>query len=529
MDTHLTLSWPPTTGRLFVLFSLCWGALTAQAQTVQCHVNYGGEDRVLVSPPTASPLDTAGIEVGSYFLLRLVNTLQARQQPAFKVYVYAAHDSGPAPIHVASHSPALVRQGRGHGGFTGVQRVYEPVRDGELTYWCERARPARHARAQPTARTITPAAAAQANPPVTSTAVQAATPTTSAFARETHDDLLPKATSAFRDTASQPAQPGVVRLVMAGDVMLADGPGQTVANGGDPLALFDAALHSGDYTLGNLELPVATVGKPLESKIFSFRADPQVMRVLKGRFNALSVANNHSGDYGQAAFLETLQHLKNAGIEQVGGGHNLAEAHRPLWIRQNGLTIAVLAYNEFKPRSFEAGPDWPGVAWSEDDRVLADIQAARRAGADVIIPFMHWGWERERQPTDRQRQLARLMIDAGADVVVGGHPHVTQGVDTYKGKLIVYSLGNFVFDSFENVPGGQTGWLLRLTLDKHGLVNWDTLTAQMDLAGTPHPVPGAWSPCGQARPTAARAKMAPPSAGAGQVQRAVNLARCVNP
>ena len=530
MDTHLTLSWPKTTGRLFVLFSLCWAALTAQAQTVQCHVNYGGEDRVLVSPPTASPLDTPGVEVGSYFLLRLVNTLSARHEPAFKVYVYAAHDSGPAPIHAASHNPALIRQGRGHGGFTGVQRVYEPVRDGELTYWCERASPTRYARAQLTRPATTPTAA-------TSPSIAAATltPTPSAFARETPDDLLPKANSAYRDTASQPAQPGVVRLLMAGDVMLADGPGQTIANGGDPLALFDAALHSGDYTLGNLELPVATVGKPLESKIFSFRADPQVMRVLKGRFNALSVANNHSGDYGQAAFLETLKHLETAGIEQVGGGRNLAEAHRPLWIRQNGLAIAVLAYNEFKPRSFEAGPDWPGVAWSEDDRVVADIQAARRAGADVIIPFMHWGWERERQPTDRQRQLARRMIDAGADAVVGGHPHVTQGVDTYKGKLIVYSLGNFVFDSFENVPGGQTGWLLRLTLDKHGLLNWDTLTAQMDLAGTPHPVSGAWSPCGQAVSKPAHAaQFEPRTSQVGgrssyQRNRTISLAQCPNP
>jgi len=102
-------------------------------------------------------------------------------------------------------------------------------------------------------------------------------------------------------------------------------------------------------------------------------------------------------------------------------------------------------------------------------------------------------------------------------------------VDTYKGKLIVYSLGNFVFDSFENVPGGQTGWLLRLTLDKHGLLNWDTLTAQMDLAGTPHPVPGAWSPCGQAKLTAAPAHVPRQTSGPGQVQRVVDLARCVNP
>jgi poly-gamma-glutamate capsule biosynthesis protein CapA/YwtB (metallophosphatase superfamily) len=86
-----------------------------------------------------------------------------------------------------------------------------------------------------------------------------------------------------------------------------------------------------------------------------------------------------------------------------------------------GLRVAVLAYNEFKPRSFEAGADWPGIAWSEDSQVVADIRAARAAGADLVIPFMHWGWEREPQASARQRQLARLMIDAGADLVVGGH------------------------------------------------------------------------------------------------------------
>jgi poly-gamma-glutamate capsule biosynthesis protein CapA/YwtB (metallophosphatase superfamily) len=94
---------------------------------------------------------------------------------------------------------------------------------------------------------------------------------------------------------------------------------------------------------------------------------------------------------------------------------NLEQAHRPLWIERRGLRIAVLAYNEFKPRSFEAGADWPGIAWSEDSQVVADIRAARAAGADLVIPFMHWGWERERQASARQRQLARLMIDAGAD------------------------------------------------------------------------------------------------------------------
>ena len=209
------------------------------------------------------------------------------------------------------------------------------------------------------------------------------------------------------------------------------------------------------------------------------------------RLIPLALANNHSGDYGQAAFLETMQHLDSAGIAHFGGGRHLADAHRPLWISQNGMKIAVLSYNEFKPRAFQAGPDWPGVAWSEDDRVVADIQAARRAGADVIIPFMHWGWERERQPTERQRSLARLMIDSGADVVVGGHPHVTQGVETYRGKLIVYSLGNFVFDGFESLAT-RTGWMLFMTVGREGVRRWHVEPVRTDWEGSPHPLP--WRP-----------------------------------
>jgi len=278
-----------------------------------------------------------------------------------------------------------------------------------------------------------------------------------------------------------------VRLIFVGDIMLDDGPGRVIAERRDPLAPFAPLLADADYRIGNLECPFATTGKPLDSKIYSFRADPRVLGVLKGRFDALAVSNNHSGDYGQAAFLETLDHLKNLGIVSFGGGRNLKEAHAPLWIEKRGLRIAVLGYNEFKPRSFEAGPYWPGIAWSEDSQVLADIHAARAGGADVVIPFMHWGWERESAPTERQRKLARLMIDAGADAVVGGHPHVTQGTETYRGKPIIYSLGNFVFDGFE-LPAAKIGWLLRMTVDRGGVVSWQTLEATIDAEGTPHPV-----------------------------------------
>ncbi|MGE5468557.1 MAG: CapA family protein [Ignavibacteria bacterium] len=295
--------------------------------------------------------------------------------------------------------------------------------------------------------------------------------------------------------AAAAARAEPLRLVFAGDLMLDDGPGRTVAAGGDPLAPFAAALADADYRIGNLECPIATGGRPMESKIFSFRADPRVLRVIKGRFDAVAVANNHSGDYGKEAFLQTLDFLDGAGIRHFGGGANLVAAHAPLWIDKNGLRVAVLAYNEFKPRVFEAGADSPGIAWSEDDEVVADIRAARAAGADVVIPFMHWGWERETAPTERQRSLARLMIDAGADAVVGGHPHVTQGAEVYRGRPIIYSLGNFVFDGFD-LPAAKRGWLLRMVVDKRGVVSWNTLAADMDEAGTPHPGVGVLTPCG---------------------------------
>ena len=150
------------------------------------------------------------------------------------------------------------------------------------------------------------------------------------------------------------------------------------------------------------------------------------------------------------------------------------------------------------------------MAWSEDSEVLSDIRAARKAGAHIVIPFMHWGWENRHTPSLRQRMLARRMIDAGASLVVGGHPHVIQDAELYRGKLIVYSLGNFVFDGFTR-PENNTGWILRLDVDRHGPLTWRIDVVRIDAKGIPHPTgkPGAcWragmsaaAPCGENTPT----------------------------
>ena len=297
---------------------------------------------------------------------------------------------------------------------------------------------------------------------------------------------------------------GEVGIVFVGDVMVAEVPGQIIAKGVDPFEPFNALLQKHDLRIGNLECVVAT-GGTAETKPFTFRADPGVLPVLKKHFDAMSVANNHSGDFGKAAFAEELGLMRKAALPWFGGGHDMGEAHKPVILERNGLRIALLGYVEFKPRSFEAGAHLPGVAWSgEDDQVIEDIAAARRDyHADIVIPYMHWGWEEEPNPSPRLREFARRMIDAGADMVVGGHPHVTQGAEMYKGKPIVYSLGNFLFNSFDT-EATTTGWVLSARVGREGVRTWRTYVAKLDGDGVPHPAFDKASPCGRAGDVAIR-------------------------
>ena len=284
--------------------------------------------------------------------------------------------------------------------------------------------------------------------------------------------------------------------MFVGDIMLDDGPGKEVAKGVDPFADLAATLRDADFAIGNLECVIATGGERVE-KPYNFRVDPRAIPLLTRYFDAVSVANNHSGDFGPEALVEQCERLEAAGLKYFGGGRNLAAARVPLLVELKGLRIAILGYNEFKPRSFEATDTRAGVAWGVDEQVLEDIRLARsKYKADLVIPYMHWGYEEEPEPNERQRTFSRVMIDAGADVIVGGHPHITQGAEYYNGHLIVYSLGNFVFDGFDEGPC-RSGWLLRLTLDKQGLVAWDTRVAHADDQGIPHPRPGATSPRGR--------------------------------
>lgn len=282
------------------------------------------------------------------------------------------------------------------------------------------------------------------------------------------------------------AQSAHVSMVFVGDLMLADFPGQLIKKGHNPFKPFASILNKSDIRIGNLECVISTMGTA-EDKPFTFRAHPRVLKLLKKHFDAVSLANNHTGDFGHAAFAQMLGFLTQAKMPFFGGGRDLQQAHQPLLFQRKGITIAVLGYNEFFPRSFEADADRPGSAWSDDEQVVADIKAAREVHlADVVIPFMHWGVEDEPYATTRQQRLARLMIDAGADAVVGSHPHVTQNTEFYKGRPIVYSLGNFVFDGYTSLEN-TTGWALQLDVDSTGVQQARIHVARIDRYATPHP------------------------------------------
>lgn len=295
--------------------------------------------------------------------------------------------------------------------------------------------------------------------------------------------------------AQSPLVEPIVSIAFVGDIMLDEVPGTLIKKGIDPFKPFAPLLKAADIRIGNLECVVSTRGSAEPDKPYTFRAHPRTLNVLKRHFDAVSLANNHSGDFGPLAFSDMLNRLKRSNIAYFGGGENLAQAHVPLLIERKGLRIALLGYNEFFPRSFEADHDKPGIAWSEDEQVRLDIGLARsQYRADIVIPFMHWGWEHEPRANQRQADLARLMIDAGADAVVGGHPHVTQNIEHYRGKPIIYSLGNFLFNGFTSKES-NTGWMLRLEVDHQGVRRWRTFVAHIDGKGVPHPGPHSEGSC----------------------------------
>jgi poly-gamma-glutamate capsule biosynthesis protein CapA/YwtB (metallophosphatase superfamily) len=278
------------------------------------------------------------------------------------------------------------------------------------------------------------------------------------------------------------------RITFVGDIMLDGGPGHLLTNRGDPFAHVASSLRASDLTIANLECALTRRGHA-EDKSYTFKAPLASLPILKQYFSAVSLANNHALDWGRSGFVDELALLREHGIAWFGGGHHEREARSPLMVEARGRKVAVLGYNDYPPRSFAATAARAGTAWLVEKNLIVDIRSAKqRSKADLVFLYLHWGEELEPLPTSAQVELAHRLVDAGADAVVGSHPHVTQTIEWYRERPIVYSLGNFVFDYFPDDPAVWTSYILRLDYADTSVPVLSILPVTLDAAGIPHPL-----------------------------------------
>lgn len=248
--------------------------------------------------------------------------------------------------------------------------------------------------------------------------------------------------------ASLPAD--TLRLVFTGDILLDRGCRRVIERHGAD-ALFspsaDSLLASADVAVGNLECPV-TLQRTPSMKRFVFRAEPAWLSTLRRHgFTHLNLANNHSVDQGRGGLVSTVANVRAAGITPVGAGDSLAEAARPVLLATSPRRVYMLASLRLSLENYMWLPDRPCVSQEPFDSLVARVAALRRADPSaVIIVSLHWGAEHTLHPVPGQRREARRLVDAGADCLVCHHTHTLQDVETYRGRKIFYSIGNFIFD-----------------------------------------------------------------------------------
>lgn len=262
----------------------------------------------------------------------------------------------------------------------------------------------------------------------------------------------------------RPKEP--VTLTFVGDIMMDRSVRGKVEKyfDNDYRALFEntAYLRDADIAFANLEGSVATGGHNVGSR-FSFRMNPVSLVALRDAgFDIVSFANNHVGDYAKAGFEESLTHLKENNILYAGAGENYAAVTTPTIIDVRGMKVGFLATTDVGPNWLKATETAPGILLASDPN-LATIVATAKESVDVMVVSFHWG--NEYSPANaHQEKIAHAVIDAGADIVVGHHPHVMQKVEIYNGKLIFYSLGNFIFDQYFS-PHTMHGMIAHVSID----------------------------------------------------------------
>ncbi len=258
-------------------------------------------------------------------------------------------------------------------------------------------------------------------------------------------------------------------LTFAGDVMLDRGvKGNVVKNfNNDYSKLFENVdiFKNDDISFVNLEGPVSNIGHNVGS-IYSFRMPVDTIPTLKNTgVDIVSFANNHVGDYTGIAFKDTLERLRNNDIAWTGAGYNYNDAKTVRIITVNDIKIGYIGFSDVGPNWMKATEKNPGILLANDPNIKEIISTAK-SQTDFLVVSFHWG-EEYKEYNNRQEYLAKTVIDSGADLVVGHHPHVAQDIEYYKEKPIIYSLGNFIFDQYFS-PETMSGLVVQVEVKKDG-------------------------------------------------------------
>lgn len=265
-----------------------------------------------------------------------------------------------------------------------------------------------------------------------------------------------------------------IEVCFMGDVMMDSHIGNYIQEYGVDYPWSDVSTitKEADISVINLETSVSERGTTKKPKGYGFRSKPYTLEGLRNSgIDLVSLANNHVLDFGLDAFDDTLKNLDKYNIKYIGAGSNLKEAEDMVIIEKNGIKMGFLGYSSIIPWvDWRADSESPGVAPlypSDYNRVLKNIKDASNK-CDILTVIIHWGIEYTDYPTKEQAELAHSLIDNGADVIIGHHPHVIQGIEIYNNRPILYSVGNFIFLK-RNEKAGETG-IFKLVFNKNGFV-----------------------------------------------------------
>ena len=276
----------------------------------------------------------------------------------------------------------------------------------------------------------------------------------------TEDAETPRALSAVPIPEEERLRTWDFSLGFAGDINFADDyiPVQYLNSiGSDNIAdgidqRFIDLMRGMDIMWINNEFAYSDRGEPLYGKAFTFCSSVSHVKWMHDLgVDIVGLANNHVFDYGEDAFYDTLSTLEQAGIPYVGAGRDIREAMSPVYLEADGFKIAYVAAScaEYTVYTQEAADNQPGILACYDDTLFLEAIREAAANADYVIALPHWGTEHSTWLTDQQLNGAEAYLDAGADAVIGAHPHILQGLQFIDGQPVLYSLGNFWFDNYD--------------------------------------------------------------------------------